>query len=159
MKKIFVLVALIATAFAQYGFAQHVHSTENTPGLLPSYYDIKDALVVGNTTLAATKAAELVKAVSGTDEKTVDKALKESLLKHAGMIASGKDLKIQREHFSAVSNDVIALAKKTKLSEAPAYQMYCPMKKSNWLSSEKVVKNPYYGSAMLTCGKVVETIK
>jgi hypothetical protein len=37
--------------------------------------------------------------------------------------------------------------------------MYCPMKKSNWLSNEKTVKNPYYGSAMLTCGEVTGTIK
>jgi hypothetical protein len=28
-----------------------------------------------------------------------------------------------------------------------------------WLSSEAVIKNPYYGKAMLTCGKVTETIK
>jgi hypothetical protein len=32
------------------------------------------------------------------------------------------------------------------------------MKKANWLSNEKQVKNPYYGSAMLNCGKVVDTI-
>jgi Protein of unknown function (DUF3347). len=32
------------------------------------------------------------------------------------------------------------------------------MKKANWLSSEKEIKNPYYGSTMLTCGSVVDTI-
>jgi hypothetical protein len=32
-------------------------------------------------------------------------------------------------------------------------------KGANWLSKENAVKNPYYGSQMLTCGKVVETIK
>ena len=114
---------------------------------------------MGNATLAATKAAELVKAISDTDEKIINKAAKESLQKHAGMIAASKDLKSQRGHFSAVSEDVIALAKMVKLSDAPAYQMYCPMKKSNWLSNEKTVKNPYYGSAMLTCGEVTGTIK
>ncbi|RYF82932.1 MAG: DUF3347 domain-containing protein, partial [Chitinophagaceae bacterium] len=36
---------------------------------------------------------------------------------------------------------------------------YCPMKKALWLSNEKAIKNPYYGSAMLTCGKVTETIE
>ena len=43
------------------------------------------------------------------------------------------------------------------------YYQYCPMynggKGANWLSKENTVKNPYYGSMMLTCGKVVETIK
>jgi hypothetical protein len=37
--------------------------------------------------------------------------------------------------------------------------MYCPMKKANWLSSSATIKNPYYGNSMLTCGKVVETLK
>jgi hypothetical protein len=50
------------------------------------------------------------------------------------------------------------LAKAVKLSSEPVYQVYCPMKKANWLSSSKEIKNPYFGSAMLTCGKVVETI-
>ncbi|MAQ74933.1 MAG: hypothetical protein CL613_01215 [Aquimarina sp.] len=31
------------------------------------------------------------------------------------------------------------------------------MKKAYWLSKEKDIKNPYYGSSMLTCGKVAET--
>jgi hypothetical protein len=33
------------------------------------------------------------------------------------------------------------------------------MQDANWLSKENAVKNPYYGSQMLTCGKTVETIK
>jgi hypothetical protein len=51
-----------------------------------------------------------------------------------------------------------SLAKSVKLTTEPIYQAYCPMKKANWLSNDKAIKNPYYGSAMLTCGKVVETI-
>jgi hypothetical protein len=31
-------------------------------------------------------------------------------------------------------------------------------KGANWLSLENKVKNPYYGSRMLSCGKVVETL-
>jgi hypothetical protein len=33
------------------------------------------------------------------------------------------------------------------------------MQDANWLSKENTVKNPYYGSQMLSCGKTVETIK
>jgi hypothetical protein len=33
------------------------------------------------------------------------------------------------------------------------------MKKASWLSSEAAIKNPYFGSAMLTCGKVTATLK
>jgi hypothetical protein len=31
------------------------------------------------------------------------------------------------------------------------------MKKAYWLSRGKEIENPYYGSAMLSCGKIVET--
>jgi hypothetical protein len=37
--------------------------------------------------------------------------------------------------------------------------MYNNGKGANWLSKEILIKNPYYGSQMLSCGKTVETIK
>jgi hypothetical protein len=47
--------------------------------------------------------------------------------------------------------------------ETPTYYQFCPMAKdgkgANWLSKENAVKNPYYGTMMLSCGKVIETIK
>ena len=48
----------------------------------------------------------------------------------------------------------------------PAYLVYydhCPMyndgKGGDWISKESSIKNPFYGSQMLTCGKIVETLK
>jgi hypothetical protein len=81
-----------------------------------------------------------------------------ALLKDATPISETKDIKVQREHFTNLSNNMASLAKSVKLTTEPIYQAYCPMKKANWLSNDKAIKNPYYGSAMLTCGKVVETI-
>jgi hypothetical protein len=157
MKKFFLFVAFFATTFVQIGLAQQDHA--QTPALLPIYYSVKDALVGGNPSLAATKAEVLVKALNNSDAKGMTEKNRIGLLDHAGKIAKSKDLKSQREYFAGLSTNMIALAKATKLSTEPVYQMYCPMKNSNWLSSEKTVKNPYYGSSMLTCGEVVETIK
>jgi hypothetical protein len=157
MKKTFLLVAFIATAFMQTGFAQD-NNAQNS-ALLPLYLNVKDALVGGNSSLAASKAANLVNALNNSDDKAISESNRKGLLEHAEKVAKSKDLKSQREHFSGLSTNMIALAKKSKITTQPIYQMYCPMKKSNWLSSEKAVKNPYYGSAMLTCGNVVETIK
>ena len=54
------------------------------------------------------------------------------------------------------------LIKVSKPKDAVYYQ-HCPMynngKGANWLSKESAIKNPYYGSQMLTCGSTVETIK
>lgn len=153
------MVAFIATAFVQPLFAQHSHTSHpaQSNGLLKSYYSIKDALVAGNSTLAAAKGEELAKALNTSDNKVGDDNIRKSLLEHTRQITGTKDLKDQREHFAALTNDMIAVAKTSRLSTEPVYQFYCPMAKANWLSKEKEVKNPYYGSAMLSCGKVVET--
>ncbi|SMC56881.1 DUF3347 domain-containing protein [Pedobacter nyackensis] len=159
MKRIFFLVAFFVTSLVQYSIAQDHSGHTQSGDLLNLYYNIKDALVAGNASLAASKSGELVKALNTSSEKTVSKTNKASLSEHAGMIAQSKDLKSQREHFASLSDGMIVLAKSTKLSAEPLYQQYCPMKKANWLSPEKAIKNPYYGSSMLTCGKIVETIK
>ena len=86
----------------------------------------------------------------------------QSLKEDAEHIADTKDIKHQRDHFISLSNDIYALMSIAKY-EVPVYYQYCPMandgKGANWLSKENEIKNPYYGSKMLTCGKTVSTIK
>ena len=157
MKKIFFIVALLATAFMQKGFAQ---DNKNAPSqLLLSYYDIKNALVTGNVNTASIKAEEFVKTLIGIDAKIINEATRGALLRNAGHISESNEIKLQREHFASFSIDMYTLAKAVKLTEKPVYYTYCPMKKTHWLSSEPTIKNPYFGSAMLTCGKVEETLK
>jgi len=158
MKKIFLLVVMIAATMVQTSFSQDQRDTGKTD-LLSSYYALKDALVAGSAPLAAKKAGTLVTAIESADDSMIGKAAGKSLLKHTGMILESKDLESQRKYFSALSADMITLVKTVKQHEAPVYEMYCPMKKSSWLSSETTVKNPYYGNAMLNCGKITATIK
>lgn len=158
MKKIFLLVAVIATTLVQSTFSQEHNGHNAYASVLASYYSLKDALVAGDATLANAKALELTKSIESTDNKIIGDKDKAELLKHSVMVSKTKDIKAQREHFAPLSTAMITLAKSGKLSVTPIYVQYCPMKKSSWLSSEKPVKNPYYGSAMLTCGKVSETI-
>lgn len=157
MKKVFFFVAFLATAFGQSSFAQE--NTIQTSELLTQYYAIKDALVSGNASTAAAKASEFVKTANSIDNKALPEASRTALLKDAGDISKTKDIKKQREYFAGFSDHMFALAKTTELSAEPIYKAYCPMKKANWLSSTTTIKNPYYGNSMLTCGKVVETLK
>lgn len=151
------MLALIATAFTQNSFAQD--STETQPAqILSAYYKLKDALVSSNATLAAANADELVKAINSTDKQTVNDNARTSLLNDANTIVRSKDIKLQREKFVILSNNMFELAKTVKLSAEPVYQQYCPMKKASWLSNDKAIKNPYFGSAMLTCGSVKTTL-
>ncbi len=154
MKKIFLAVALFATTFVQNSFAQE---TQQSP-LLTSYYNLKNALVASNSTTAATSAEEFVKAVNSMDTAIVKAESRSALLKDAVAISQTKDLNVQRVKFATLSANMFTLAKTVKLSAEPIYQQYCPMKKASWLSDVKAIKNPYYGSAMLTCGSVKVTL-
>lgn len=153
MKKIFFLAVLLTAIFTQ-TYALRKPLNED---LLAHYYAVKDALIAGKADLAAKHAAEFVKA--SADVKNLSDASRVILVKDASAIAGTKELKKQRELFAEFSENMAALAKVTKLTDAVIYKAYCPMKKAAWLSKEPVIKNPYYGSAMLACGKVVETIK
>lgn len=174
MKQLIILaiaiVTLNTTVIAQH--EQHttqaskdIVKTASVSELLPIYYSIKDALVTGKADIAATKAGEFVKAINGIDMKALSEAdhtifmsLNEKLAFGAEHIAESKDIAHQRDHFKTFSDNLLTLAKAVKLSANPVYQQYCPMKKAAWLSSETAIKNPYYGSAMLTCGSIKATL-
>ena len=156
MKKLFLIVAIIATSFVQNSFAQD--STKESK-LLSSYYDIKNALVKGNATNAAASATVFVTTLNSIDEKVIPGPARWSLLKDAMDISKSTDVNHQREHLITFSTNMFALAKTIKLSAQPIYEAYCPMKKAYWLTSDRAIKNPYFGSAMLTCGSITETIK
>jgi copper chaperone CopZ len=133
------------------------------------YFALKDALVKDDGNTAASKATSLVKSIKAVDMKAMSaeehtawmKAEKD-LLAHAGNIAETKNIAKQREHFSMLSQNMVALVKVFKPGKT-VYLQHCPMYKNgkgaDWLSKENAVKNPYYGSSMLTCGKTTETIR
>ena len=159
MKKLFLFVALIATAFTQKSFAQDSNNQAQLTQLLNSYYQVKNALIEDNSTTAALEAQSFLKIANGISNRTISEGSRNALVKDAGVISDSKDIKMQREVFANFSTNMYALAKSLKLTAEPIYYQYCPMKKAYWLSADKAVKNPYYGSAMLTCGKVTETIQ
>ena len=134
--------------------------------LLSLYYAVKNSLVTGDANSVATNAGEFAKAIQNIDMKSLPDAdmkafmsLQSKLTENAKQIANTKDINHQREHFATFSTNMITLAKGAKLSAQPIYEVYCPMKKTYWLSSETAIKNPYFGNQMLTCGKVTETLK
>ena len=158
MKKMLFVIGFLATVFAQPSFAQDTIQQSQLSKLLSQYYSIKDALVAGNANTASSKAEEFVKTLNGIDYKVISEGNVNVLLKDVGAISETKDIKRQREHFVNFSANMVALAKAIKLSEQPIYEAYCPMKKASWLTSEKAIKNPFYGSSMLTCGTITGTL-
>jgi hypothetical protein len=158
MTKLFFKVALFGMAIVHHGFAQDTTAQSQFSQLLYSYYGIKDALVTGNADEASIKAEEFVKTANGISHRDLSEGNRDALLKDAGAISEAKDIRVQREYFVNLSVNMVALAKSVKLTLQPIYEIYCPMKKAYWLSSEKAIRNPYFGSAMLACGSVKETL-
>ena len=133
--------------------------------LLNYYYDLKNALVKDDTDKASESARQLLSTSKSIDAKTLSTSeqtayasAKEAIEQNAGYISGTTNMEHQRGRFQALSLAMATLAQSVSLSQQPVYLDYCPMKKSYWLSSEKAVKNPYYGSSMLTCGKVEGTL-
>lgn len=158
------MVALFATSFVQQSLAQPVPVLREdsiktqSSRLLTSYLSLKDALVGSNANAAAASASAFVNTLNEIDKEIVKDESCNALIRDAAAISQTKDLKVQREKFATLSVNMFTLSKTVKLSTEPVYQQYCPMKKASWLSNSKAIKNPYYGSAMLTCGSVKETL-
>ena len=134
-----------------------------------NYFALKDALVSSNSGLATTKASALSASINKLEMDKLDMDVHmvwmkvvENIKADSKSISVTKDLEKQRKIFANLSNEIYSLMKVAKFDNAVFYQ-YCPMasggKGANWLSKENEVRNPYYGSAMMTCGKTVETIK
>lgn len=137
--------------------------------VLDSYFEVKDALIKTDGNTSAAKAKNLSSVINAvkmetlkTEEHAVFMKVMKNLISDAEQISKTKDISQQREFFSTLSSNMYQLIKATK-PETPVYYQHCPMyndgKGANWLSKENAIKNPYYGSQMLTCGKTVETLK
>mgnify|MGYP006161780199 FL=1 len=144
-----------------------VSSSKTTSGIIDAYLAVKDALVADDAVTAATKSADLVAALKSYDiagAQANDPEELERLQVEATGFAeklAGADIAAQRESFQALSvvlKDVLKIAG----TDRTLYHQYCPMYKGNtggmWLSASEEIKNPLFGSSMLTCGRVEETL-
>lgn len=154
--------------------SSHTASTEmqevnQLKSVFNNYFSVKDALVKSDANTTSTKAKDLLTALDAVqmnklsnEEHTVWMKVMKDLAFDVGHIAETKDVAHQRDHFMSLSKNMYELIKVSN-QETPVYYQHCPMankgKGANWLSKENAIKNPYYGSQMLTCGSTVETIK
>ena len=144
-----------------------VSSSKTTSGIIDAYLAVKDALVADDAAIAAAKSADLVAALKSYDiagAQANDPEELERLQVEATGFAeklAGADIAAQRESFQALSvvlKDMLKIAG----TDRTLYHQYCPMYKGNtggmWLSASEEIKNPLFGSSMLTCGRVEETL-
>lgn len=144
-------------------------SQTNLEKVFETYFELKDALVDSNSKSTSKLASDLVILIEKVDMHSLDAEThrvwmekKMHLNENVSTIVNSKKLEEQRTNFIEFSENMYALMKASKLNNTIYYQ-HCPMandgKGANWLSKEEEIKNPYYGSMMLSCGKTIETLK
>ncbi|SDB29348.1 Protein of unknown function [Flavobacteriaceae bacterium MAR_2010_188] len=138
----------------------------NAKQVMADYMALKNTLVATDEAEAAKAGNKMVESLKGFDMSGYSEAQQTELkdiitdaVEHAEHIAKS-EMSHQREHFKTLSKDMMDMVAITG-TDATLYQQFCPMydKGSAWLSMEKDIKNPYYGSKMMTCGKVEKEIK
>ncbi|WP_456377005.1 DUF3347 domain-containing protein [Lutibacter sp.] len=138
-----------------------------TSAIIDSYLQIKNALVKDNKDGAAKGGTMMLTAfadfdmsqLNDTQHKEYMEILEDAKEQAEHIVKSPIDH--QREHFENLSvdvNDLIALLGTDKT----LYQSKCPMAGEGegaiWLSEYKEIKNPFFGSKMISCGNVEKQI-
>ena len=144
---------------------------EQLAGLLKQYYVFQTALAADDAAAAQPAVEEIQKALAAVDMSLLTgeahaawmERLKELQSAVAAEKAAQVDLAKLREAFAPLSNALIQTVRAFGASgEAPAYVLHCPMAFENrgadWLQAAQETRNPYFGSAMLKCGSVIETL-
>src|SRR5690606_11272820 len=114
------------------------------------------AAKAGNKMVGSLKSFDISAYTS--EQQTELKDIIADATEHAEHIGES-EMAHQREHFKTLSKDMMDMVAITG-TEATLYQQFCPMYDGGgaWLSMEKDIKNPYFGSKMMACGKVQKEI-
>lgn len=119
------------------------------------YIQLKTALV--NSDVAATSKAsdDLMTAFANV-------GVEPDLLQATQDLFEATDIEAQRKSFVVVTNSVEKMLEGA-ITSGTVYKQFCPMAFGNtggyWLSNSKDIHNPFFGDAMLKCGRVDKEIK
>ena len=134
--------------------------------VLRSYLALKDSFVASDAKQISEKAKSVLEGINNIDLDNLGEMEKGHVNKITEMldiIVSKEDLENQRAHFVILNENFVAVASNLESLDETFYVQQCPMANDNkgaiWLSSEKEIRNPYFGDAMLKCGSVIETLE
>ncbi|MCX8532372.1 DUF3347 domain-containing protein [Chryseobacterium luquanense] len=153
------LITFLFSVFAVLSVNAQSKTNPQLSKLYQNYIAVKSALASDDFKKTSVAAGEFLKTASLLNSKTLDEKKLNSLKSESKIIAAAKNIDAQRKPFYKLSEVMIAIANEYKISDKTIYVQYCPMAEGSWLSNEKQIINPYYGSSMLKCGSVKSEIK
>ena len=138
--------------------------------LFESYFAMQQALTDDKLQLAIQAAKKTSDALNAVDMKLLADDAHDEWMELSAELGStlskaskSKDIKLMRENFHLLSQQLIKTAKHFGSTEQHDFYIhYCPMafdnKGAHWLQDNDRTLNPYFGHSMLRCGKVEEMI-
>lgn len=128
--------------------------TKTLENVVNGYLTVKNALVASDAEKTQNAAVALLETVDATEMPLIQQKTKE--------IAALTNLEEQRTQFDSLSVALYEQLKQHPIEGQTLYKQYCPMAFDNrgafWLSSDREIKNPYFGDQMLRCGRTEEEL-
>lgn len=109
------------------------------------YLHIQLALANDSIEGVADAAASIAAAAAGLGDAGA------GIAASAEALAAAKDLRTARAVFGPLSDALIAYGEEVGFGELRV--AYCPMVDKSWVQATGDIRNPFYGSMMLTCGE------
>lgn len=136
--------------------------------VIEKYLVLKNNLVNDDFNSTLSSIEGLNDAIAAMDKTTSNSAddywghASSDLLSGIKLMANISNIEEGRELFVSLSESIISTAKTFALADQQLFVQFCPMADSNrgawWLSENREIMNPYFGSAMLRCGEIVDEL-
>ncbi len=135
-----------------------------------SYLALKNALVEDDFEAAKKHLKTVENKIEAVDVSAIQASAadavenyKTRLQAKLSVMTASEDISALRTGFIDFSAEIIRMAKSLKPFSGQIYIQHCPManndRGADWLSLSEEIRNPYYGSAMLSCGEVTGVIE
>lgn len=119
------------------------------------YIQLKTALVNSNVAASSKASDNLMTAFANV-------GVEPEVLQATQDLFESTNIEAQRKSFTVITKSIEELLEGA-IASGSIYKQYCPMAFGNtggyWLSNSKDIYNPFFGDAMLKCGRVDKEIK
>ena len=133
-----------------------------------AYLAGKDALTRGEHADATLAASRLADAIDRADMAAMDEShdawmeVAPGLAERARAMAQTASIEAARERLPELTEALIAGVERFGAGGRELFVQHCPMAFDNagadWVSADREVRNPYFGEAMMTCGRVTREL-
>ncbi len=140
---------VLALVLAMVASAAVLRASESSKAMVTSYLEIQAAL--------SADKIDGVKPASAAIAKEAERMgpAGDALGKAARTMEAAADVEAARSALGPLSDAVIAAAAADGWKDVSGVKIgFCPVVKQRWIQKDGTVSNPYYGSAMLTCGEL-----